>query len=75
MELEHLISCEALRSTILSGATGADIPSVCTFLKILSGDGLEYNSNDIDYYAPPLMRYHIDDEVLAKDAPGLMLPK
>ena len=53
---------------------GADIPSMCTFLEILSADGPEYDSDDIDCYAPPCMCYHIDDEVLAKEAPELTPP-
>ena len=48
MELKHLISHEALWSTILSGAAGTDIPSLRTFLTILLGNGSEYNSDDID---------------------------
>ena len=69
MELKHLISHEALRSTILSGAAGTDIPSLRTILEILSGNGLEYDSDNIDYYAPPRMCYHIDSEVLVEEAP------
>jgi hypothetical protein len=42
---------------------GADVPSLCTFLEILLGNSLEYNSDDIGYYAPPRMRYYTNDEV------------
>ena len=35
---------------ILSDAAGADIPSPRTFLEILSGNGPEYDSNNIDCY-------------------------
>ena len=62
LELVHLVSRKAPLSTVLSGAAGADVPSLCTFLEILSGNGLEYDSDDIDCYAPPRMCYHIDDE-------------
>jgi hypothetical protein len=71
LELGHLISRDAPRSAILSSATGADVPSLRTFLEVLSGDGLEYDSDDIDCYAPPSMCYHIDDEVLAEEVPRL----
>jgi len=46
---------------------GTDVPSLCTFLEILSGNGLKYN-------APLRMCYHIDYEDLAEEAPGLTLP-
>jgi hypothetical protein len=71
-ELEHLISHEAPRSAILSSMAGTDVPSLCTFLEILLGNSLEYDSDDIDYNAPPHMCYHIDDEDLAEEAPRLM---
>jgi hypothetical protein len=74
MELEHLISREAPQSAILSGASGTDVPSLCTFLKILSGSDSKYDSDDVDYNAPPHMCYHIDDEVLAEEASGLTPP-
>ena len=70
LELEHLVSREAPHGTILFGATGADVPSLRTFLEILSGNGLEYGSNDIDCYAPPRLCYHIKSEVLT-EASGL----
>ena len=72
MELEHLISREAPWSAILSSVARTDVPLLRTFLEILSRDGPEYDSDDIDCYAPPRMCYHIDDEVLAKEAPRLM---
>ena len=71
MELKHLISHEALRSTILSGAAGTDIPSLRTFIEILLGNSLEYDSNNIDCYTLPCMCYHIDSEVLAEVVLGL----
>jgi hypothetical protein len=74
LELEHLISREASRSAILSGTVGTDVPLLCTFLEILSGNGLEYDSDDIDYNAPPRMCYHIDGEDLAEEAPELTPP-
>ena len=74
MELEHLISHEASRSTILSDTAGTEIPSLCTFLEILLGDDPEYDSDDIDCYAPPQMWYHIDVKVLAEEAPRLTPP-
>jgi hypothetical protein len=71
MDLDHLISREAPWSTILSGAAGTNVPSLCTFIEILSGNGPEYDSDDIDCYAPSRMCYHIDGEFLAEEAPGL----
>jgi hypothetical protein len=58
-------------STILSGATGADVPSLCTFLEILLRNGSEYDSDDIYSYALPRMCYYIDGEGLADEAPEL----
>ena len=49
-------------SIILSGIAGTDVPSLHAFLEVLSGDGPEYDSNDIDYNTPPRMCYHIDSE-------------
>jgi hypothetical protein len=49
LELEHLISHEVPRSAILSSATGAEVPSLHTFLEILSRNIPEYDSNIIDY--------------------------
>ena len=74
MELEQLSSREAPRSNILSSMVGIDIPLLRTFLDILSGDGSEYDSNDIDYNAPPRMCYHIDGEVPANEVPELTPP-
>jgi hypothetical protein len=74
MELEHLISREAPQSTILSGTAETDVPSLGTFLEIHSGCDSEYDSNDVDYSAPPCMCYHIDGEVLVEEVPRLMPP-
>ena len=74
MEQEHLISREASRSAILSGAAGTDVPSLCAFLEILSWNDSEYESNDINYHAPPRICYHINGEVLLEEAPRLMPP-
>ena len=52
---------------------GTDVPSLCSFLKILLGSNLELDSDDVDYNTPPRMCYRIDDEVLAEEVPGLML--
>jgi hypothetical protein len=71
MELEHLISHEVPRSAILFGVEGIDVPSLRTFLEILSGNSPEHDSDNIDCYASPRMCYHIDGEVLAEEAPGL----
>jgi hypothetical protein len=38
------------------------------------GNGLEYDSDDIDCYAPPRMCYHINGEDPAEEAPMLTLP-
>jgi hypothetical protein len=72
MELEHLISHKASQSTILSNAARTDIPSLRTFLEILSGDDSKYDFDDIHYNVPPRMCYHIDSEVLPKETPRLM---
>jgi hypothetical protein len=74
MELEHLISREASQSAILSGVAGTDVSSLCTFLEILSGSDSKYDSDDVDYSAPPRMCYHIDGEVLAEEASELTPP-
>ena len=68
MELEHLISREVPRSSILSGITGTNVPSLRTFLEILLGNGLEYDSDDIDCYALPCMCYRIDRDVPVDEA-------
>ena len=71
LELEHLVSRKVPRSAILSGMAGTNVPTLCTFLEILSGSDLKYNSDDVDCSAPPCMCYHIDGEVLADEAPEL----
>jgi len=71
---KHLVSHEAPRSAILSDTARADVPSLCTFLEVLSGNGLEYDSNDIDCYTLPHMCYHINSEVLTEEAPELTPP-
>jgi hypothetical protein len=38
MKLEHLISCEAPQSAILSDAAKTNVAALRTFLKILSGN-------------------------------------
>jgi hypothetical protein len=73
LELEHIVSHDAPQSTTLSGAVGTDIPSLRTFLEILSWNDPEYDSDDINYNAPPRMSYHIDGEDLAEEEPGLTL--
>jgi hypothetical protein len=73
LELEHLISHEVPRSTILSDAAGTDIPSLCAFLEILLGNGPEYDFDGIDYNNLPrmwCMCYHIDDKVQPEEVPG-----
>jgi hypothetical protein len=62
------------RSAILSGIAGTDVLSLRTFLEILLENSPEYDSDDIDCNASPCMCYHIDDEGLAKEAPGLTPP-
>ena len=57
MEVEHLISHEASRSAILFGAARTNVPSLSTFLENLLGNDLEYDSDDIDYYAPSLRSF------------------
>jgi hypothetical protein len=51
-----------------------DVPSLRTFLEILSGNGPKNDSNDIDCYTSTCMCYHIDGEVLAEEALGLTPP-
>jgi hypothetical protein len=72
IELEHLISREAPRSPILSGTAGTDVLLLHTFLEILLGNDSEYDSDDIDYNAPPHTCYYINGEVLPKETPELM---
>jgi hypothetical protein len=43
-----------------------------TFLEILLGNDSEYDSDDIDYNAPPHTCYYINGEVLPKETPELM---
>jgi len=74
LKLELLFSREAPWSAMLFGAARTDVPSLCTFLEILSGNGPEYDSDDIEYNTPPCMCYHIDGKDHAKEAPGLMSP-
>ena len=70
MELEHLISREVLQSTILFGTAGTDVPSLRAFLR----NDSEYDYDNIDYHAPQCMCYHIDSEVLPKEATRLTPP-
>ena len=74
MELEHLISRAAPWSTILSSMVGTNVPLLCTFLKILSGNDPEYDSNDIDCYTLTRMCNHINGEVLSEELSGLTPP-
>ena len=74
LELEHLISREAPQSAIISGVVRTDVPSLCTFLEIFSGNDSEYDSDNINYHAPLCMCYHINGEVLTEEAPKLTLP-
>ena len=73
MELEHLISHEASWSAILSGVAGTDVPLLRTFLEIFSGNGLVYDSDDINYNAPPCTCYHISENPI-EEAPELTPP-
>ena len=45
-----------------------------TFLEILSGNGPEYDFDDIDCYTLPRMCYHINSEVPTAKAPKLTPP-
>jgi hypothetical protein len=63
LELEHLISHDLSWSTILFGVVGINVPSLHAFLKILSGNIPEYDSDGIDYNDPPCMCYHINGKV------------
>jgi hypothetical protein len=72
LELEHLISRKVPWSAILFGVARTDIPSLRTFLEFLLQNDSGYDSDDIDYGAPPRMCYQIDGEVLAEEAPRLM---
>jgi hypothetical protein len=72
MGLEHLISREASQGTILFDAAGTDVPSLCTFLEILLGNGPEYDSGNVDYYSLSCECFHIDNDNLVDDAPKLM---
>ena len=46
-------------------------PSLRSFLEVLTGNALEYDSDGIDCYALPHMCFHIDGEDAAKEAPEL----
>ena len=48
------------------------VPLLHMFLEILSGNGPEYDSDNIIYNTPPHICYHIDGEVLLEEAPRLM---
>ena len=72
--MEHLICRKVPQSIILSGVVGTDVSSLRTFLEVLSGNGQEYDSDDIDYNAPPRMCYHNDSKAQPKEALGLMAP-
>ena len=74
LELEALISREAPQSIILSSTAGIDVPSLRIFLEVLSCNGPEYDSDDANYDASPLMCYHVHGDNLAKEAPGLTPP-
>ena len=60
--------------TIISGVVGTNVPSLRTFLEILLGNGLEYDSDDINCDAPPSMCYHIDGKDPIEEAPRLTPP-
>lgn len=45
------MSQEALHSVILLGDAMTDVPSLCTFLKILLGVDLEYDFDKADDYS------------------------
>ena len=72
--MEHLANCEAPWRAILFDNTGADVPSLRTFLEILSRKGPEYDSDDIDCYTMPCMCYHIDSEAQPEEALRLTPP-
>jgi hypothetical protein len=57
-----------LGGAILFGATGTNAPSLGVFLEILSGNGSEYNSDDVDYYSPSRECFHIDGDNPVDDA-------
>lgn len=50
---------------------GTDVPSLQTFLEILSRNGPEYDSNSIDCYSLSRECFHIDGEIPADEAPEL----
>ena len=70
--MEQLVSREAPRIIILSGAAGTDVPSLRNFLEILSGFGPEYDSNDAYDFSPPRECFIIDDGAGTDTAPELM---
>jgi hypothetical protein len=47
----------------------AGVPLLHAFLEILSGNGLEYDSDDINCYVPSHMCYHINGEDPLEEAP------
>jgi len=52
----------------------ANVPSLRTFLEILTRNGPEYNSNNNDYYGLPRMCYHINGKDLDKEVPKITPP-
>jgi len=74
LKLEHLVGREAPRGVILSGAVGTDVPSLRNFLEVLSRYGLEYDSDNVDYFSPSRECFFINDRAAAVDAPDLTPP-
>ena len=62
-----------LRSIILSGAVGIDVPSLHAFLEVLSGNGTEYDSDGINDDTLLHMCYHINGDDLVWDVPRLTM--
>ena len=65
MELEHLVVREAPQSPILSGAAGADAPSLCAFSATLQGSDLEHHPGNPEYDAMPYERRHVNGKAPA----------
>jgi hypothetical protein len=56
------VSREEPRGVVLSSTVGTDVSSLCTFLKILSGVGPEYDSDEANCYSPGRKCFHIDGD-------------
>jgi hypothetical protein len=57
------------RCAILSGEAGTNNSSLCTFLEILSGNGPEYDFDDVYYYSSTRECIYINGDNPVNHAP------